>query len=155
MSADMYNVQMGQPNEAFDIESEDRFANEADIVAKHQNFRALTNSTVICNFYPLNGEELTNFLNLVTGWNMSVEEIVVTGERIFTMMRLLNLKLGYDTANEKLPEMISKPLEGPTEGHVPNIEEQLTTWYEFRGWDRKSGKPPGEKLKALGLDGFT
>ncbi|MGY5871020.1 MAG: aldehyde ferredoxin oxidoreductase family protein [Candidatus Thorarchaeota archaeon] len=155
MSADMYNVQMGQPNEAFDIESEDRFANEADIVAKHQNFRALTNSTVICNFYPLNGEELTKFLNLVTGWNLPVEEIVVTGERIFTMMRLLNLKLGYDTANEKLPEMISKPLEGPTEGHVPNIEEQLTTWYEFRGWDRKSGKPPGEKLKALGLDGFT
>ncbi|MHA1661730.1 MAG: aldehyde ferredoxin oxidoreductase family protein [Candidatus Thorarchaeota archaeon] len=154
MSADMYNVQMGQPNEAFDIESEDRFANEADIVAKHQNFRALTNSTVICNFYPLNGEELTKFLNLVTGWDMTVEDIVVTGERIFTMMRLLNLKLGYDTTNEKLPELISRPLEGSTEGHVPNIEEQLTTWYEFRGWDRKSGRPPTEKLKDLGLDGL-
>ena len=154
MSADMYNVQMGQPNEAFDIESEDRFANEADIVAKHQNFRALTNSVVLCNFYPLNGEELTNFMNYVTGWNLSVEDVVLTGERIFTMMRLLNLKLGYDTINEKLPEMISKPLEGPTEGHIPNIEEQLVTWYEFRKWDRKSGRPPTEKLKALGLDGL-
>ena len=154
MSADMYNVQMGQPNEAFDIESEDRFANEADIVAKHQNFRALTNSAVMCNFYPLNGEELTNFMNYVTGWNLPVEDIVLTGERIFTMMRLLNLKLGYDTANEMLPEMITRPLEGPTEGHVPDIEEQLNTWYEFRRWDRKSGRPPAEKLKALGLDGL-
>ncbi|MGY5880524.1 MAG: aldehyde ferredoxin oxidoreductase family protein [Candidatus Thorarchaeota archaeon] len=155
MSADMYNVQMGQPNEAFGIESEDRFANEADIVAKHQNFRALTNSTVICNFYPLNGEELTKFLNLVTGWNLPVEEIVVTGERIFTMMRLLNLKLGYDTTNEKLPELITRPLEGPTEGHVPDIEAQLKTWYEYRGWDRKSGKPPADKLKSLGLADLT
>ncbi len=154
MSADMYNVQMGQPNDAFDIESKDRFLNEADIVAKQQNFRALTNSVVMCNFYPLNGDELAKFMNQVTGWNISVEEIVTTGERIFTMMRLLNLKLGYNTANEKLPLLISKPLEGPTEGHVPDIEEQLTTWYEFRGWDRKSGKPPAEKLKALGLDGF-
>jgi aldehyde:ferredoxin oxidoreductase len=152
MSADMYNVQMGQPNEAFDIESEDRFLNEADIVAKHQNFRALTNSAVICNFYPLNGEELTNFINLVTGWNLSVEDIVTTGERIFTMMRLLNLKLGYDTSNEKLPELITRPLEGPTKGHVPNIEEQLNTWYEFRNWDRKSGRPSSKNLKALGLD---
>jgi aldehyde:ferredoxin oxidoreductase len=155
MAADMYNVQMGQPNEAFDIESEDRFVNEADIVAKHQNFRALTNSAVICNFYPLNGEELTNFMNQVTGWNLPVEDIVATGERIFTMMRLLNLKLGYDTANEKLPEMISRPLEGPTEGHVPNIEEQLDTWYKFREWDRKSGSPSKECLQKLDLGQFA
>jgi aldehyde:ferredoxin oxidoreductase len=154
MSADMYNVQMGQPNEAFDIESEDRFANEADITAKVQNFRALTNSVVICNFYPLNGEELTKFIQLVTGWDIAVEEVVHTAERIFTMMRLLNLKLGYDTTNEILPELITKPLEGPTEGHVPNIDEQLATWYEFRDWDRKTGRPSAKKLKSLGLDGL-
>jgi len=155
MSADMYNVQMGQPNEAFDIESEDRFANEADIVAKVQNFRALTNSVVICNFYPLNGDELTTFMNQVTGWDVSVEDIVMTGERIFTMMRLLNLKLGYDTSKENLPTLITRPLEGPTEKHVPSIEEQLNTWYDFRGWDRKSGRPPVEKLRSLELDGLT
>ena len=152
MSADMYNVQMGQPNEAFGVESEDRFANEADVVARVQNFRALTNSVVICNFYPLNGDELTTFVNQVTGWNVSVEDIVKTGERIFTMMRLLNLKLGYDTSKEKLPTLITRPLEGPTEEHVPDIEEQLKTWYDFRGWDRKSGRPPVEKLKSLELD---
>ena len=43
MSADMYNVQMGQSNESFGVESEDRFTNEADVVAKHQHFRSLTN----------------------------------------------------------------------------------------------------------------
>ncbi len=155
MSADMYNVQMGQPNEAFNIESEDRFANEADLVARLQDFRALTNSAVTCNFYPLDGDQLLKILQLAIGWDMDVEELVQTGERIFTMMRLLNLKLGYDPKNETLPELILKPLEGPTEGHVPDIEAQLKKWYEYRGWDRKTGQPPRNKLEKLGLGDFT
>ncbi len=155
MTADMYNVQMGQPNEAFDIESDDRFANEADLVARLQDFRALTNSAVTCNFYPMDGGQLLKLIQLATGWEMDIEELVQTGERIFTMMRLLNLKLGYDTKKETLPEIISSPLEGATEGHVPDIEAQLKTWYEYRGWDRKSGKPPEDKLKKLGLADLT
>ncbi|MFX1482198.1 MAG: aldehyde ferredoxin oxidoreductase family protein [Promethearchaeota archaeon] len=155
MSADMYNVQMGQPNEAFRIESEDRFANEADLVARLQDFRALTNSAVLCNFYPADGDQLLRLIQLATGWDMTIEELVQTGERIFTMMRLLNLRLGYDTKNEGLPDLILKPLEGPTEGHVPDIEAQLNTWYEYRGWNRESGKPPQDKLKKLGLTRFA
>jgi len=155
MSADMYNVQMGQPNEAFRIESEDRFANEAELVARLQNFRALTNSAVMCNFYPADGDQLLKLLRLVTGWDMDIEELVQTGERIFTMMRLLNLKLGYDTKNEGLPLLVLKPLEGATEGHVPDIEAQLQTWYKYRGWDRKTGRPPKDKLEKLGLEDLT
>ncbi|RDE16764.1 MAG: aldehyde ferredoxin oxidoreductase [Candidatus Thorarchaeota archaeon] len=155
MAADMYNVQMGQPNEAFGIESVDRFANEADLVAKHQDFRCMTNSAVICNFYPLDGAKLTRLLHLVTGWDISTEEVVMTGERIFTMMRLLNLKLGYSPKNEILPKIISKPLEGATEGHVPDIDEHLNKWYETRGWSRKTGRPSKKRLKVLGLEAMA
>jgi aldehyde:ferredoxin oxidoreductase len=155
MSADMYNVQMGQPNEAFNIESEDRFANEADLVARLQDFRALTNSALLCNFYPANGDQLLKLLQLATGWDMDIDELVQAGERIFTMMRLLNLKLGYDSKKETLPDLVLKPLEGATEGHVPDIEAQLKTWYDYRGWNRKSGKPPKEKLEKLGLADLT
>ncbi len=154
MAADMYNVQMGQPNEAFGIESVDRFENEADLVAKQQNFRALTNSAVICNFYAVNGEELRQLLHLVTGWDLTIDEVILTGERIFTLMRLLNLKLGYDVQNEKLPKIILKPLEGATEGYVPNVDEHLDKWYETRGWDRQTGQPPKERLQRLGLEEF-
>lgn len=155
MAADMYNVQMGQPNKAFGIESIDRFANEADLVAKTQDFRCVTNSAVICNFYPVDGDQLTRFLQLVTGWDISTEDVVMAGERIFTMMRLLNLKLGYDPSNEILPELISRPLEGATEGHVPDIDSHLDKWYQTRGWDRKTGKPPTGRLKVLGLGDLT
>jgi aldehyde:ferredoxin oxidoreductase len=152
MSADMYNVQMGQTNEALGIESEDRFANEAIIAAKQQDFRCFTNSALMCNFYPILGEQLAELMNLVTGWEFSVNDVALIGERIFTLMRLLNLKLGYNPGNERLPEIIMQPLEGPTEGHVPNVEEQLETWYEYRKWDRITGIPSKEKLELLDLE---
>ncbi|MFW9841803.1 MAG: aldehyde ferredoxin oxidoreductase C-terminal domain-containing protein, partial [Candidatus Thorarchaeota archaeon] len=112
-------------------------------------------SSVLCNFYPADGDQLLKLLQLTTGWDITIEELVQTGEKIFTMMRLLNLKLGYDSKNEGLPELVLRPLEGATEEHVPDIEAQLNTWYEYRGWDRKSGRPPVDKLKSLGMDDFT
>lgn len=155
MAGDMYNIQMGQVNESFEIESEDRFADEAVITANHQNFRALTNSCLICNFYPVSGIELLKIMNLVTGWDMDIGEFRLAGERIFTMMRMLNLKLGYTTEGEVLPEILSHPLEGATEGHVPDVDAHLDTWYEHREWDRKSGKPAEAKLKQLNLSGLS
>lgn len=151
MAADMYNVQMGQTNEDMGIESQDRFANEADIVARQQDFRCLTNSVGICNFVPIKGNEMVQLLRLATGWDYSIEDLKEIGERIFTLMRMLNLKLGYDIKNEKLPDLILRPLEGATEGHVPNLEEQLDSWYSYRGWDRETGKPPVDSLSRLGL----
>jgi aldehyde:ferredoxin oxidoreductase len=151
MTADMYNVQMGQENQAFEIESQDRFANEAVITARHQDFRCVTNSAVICNFYAVNGDELLELFRLVTGWDMTIEELRRAGERIFTFMRLFNLKLGYDVNRERLPDILLAPLEGPTEGHVPNVEEQLDTWYEHRDWDRKTGRPSMKETERLGI----
>ncbi|MHA2423956.1 MAG: aldehyde ferredoxin oxidoreductase family protein [Candidatus Thorarchaeota archaeon] len=151
MAADMYNVQMGQINEALGIESMDRFADEADLTAKHQNVRAMFNSSGLCSFYPCLAEDIVKLFQLTTGWDYSIEEFALTSERIFTLMRMMNLKLGYDTKKETLPELITRPLEGGTEGYVPNIEEQLNTWYEFRGWNRKTGKPSKEVLDKLGL----
>ncbi|MHA2188245.1 MAG: aldehyde ferredoxin oxidoreductase family protein, partial [Candidatus Thorarchaeota archaeon] len=122
MTADMYNVQMGQENLALGIESIDRFANEAVIVAKHQDFRSVTNSALTCHFYPFQAEEIVELYKLVTGADFEVKDLAKTGERIFTFMRLMNLRLGYDSKNERLPDIVLRPLEGATEGHVPNVE---------------------------------
>jgi len=151
MTADMYNVQMGLGDEGFEIDSKDRFANEADLVAKQQNFRCVTNSALMCNFYPVSSNELAELLTLVTGWPYTVEDVKQAGERIFTLMRLMNLKLGYDPKNEKLPDIVLQPLQGPTEGHVPDVEAQLKKWYQYRGWDRRTGMPPKRRLQELGL----
>jgi len=47
--------------------------------------------------------------------------------------------------------LLLRPLDGPTEGHVPDVDAQLTTWYRYRKWSRKTGKPSKSKIAALGL----
>ena len=151
MTADMYNVQMGVSYPELGIESEDRFANEAKIAVRLQNLRSLTNSALICNFYPVKGTQLAKLLQFVTGWDFSLDEINLVGERIFTLQRMLNLKLGYDPSGEELPEIVMNPLDGPTEGYVPDVEEQLNLWYEIRDWNRNTGKPSNDKIRELDL----
>ncbi|MFO7836902.1 MAG: aldehyde ferredoxin oxidoreductase family protein [Candidatus Thorarchaeota archaeon] len=155
MTADMYNVQMGVSYPEFGIESKDRFANEAKIAARLQNFRSVTNSAVICNFYPVQGEQLGRLLELVTGRAFTLDELNLIGERIFTLQRMLNLNLGYNPSAEELPQIVMNPLDGPTEGYVPDVEEQLELWYEIRDWDRKTGQPSKDKLKTLGLSNLV
>lgn len=155
MTADMYNVQMGVSYPELEIESKDRFANEAKIAARLQNFRSVTNSAVICNFYPVQGEQLGRLLELVTGRDFTLDKLNLIGERIFTLQRMLNLNLGYNPSAEELPQIVMNPLDGPTEGHVPDVEEQLELWYEIRDWNRKTGQPSKDKLKALGLSNLV
>ena len=50
-----------------------------------------------------------------------------------------------------MPYLLTQPLEGGTEGNVPDLEAQLNDYYEFRKWDRKTGRPIDEKLGELGL----
>ncbi len=151
MSADMYPVQMGLEDEEWGLVSTDRFGNEADVAARLQDLRCVTNSLLMCHFYPILSVELVDMLRLVTGWDYTLDEIRETGERIFTLMRLLNLRLGYNPRDEGLPKIVLQPLEGPTEGYVPDVEEQLNTWYRYRGWDRASGQPSEKRVRELGL----
>jgi len=51
---------------------------------------------------------------------------------------------------------LEEPLpEGPAKGHVNNLEIYLDPYYEFRGWDKSTGKPTPEKLRELGLEEVT
>jgi aldehyde:ferredoxin oxidoreductase len=47
---------------------------------------------------------------------------------------------------------LEEPLpEGPAAGQVNKLEIFLDPYYEFRGWDKNTGKPTPEKLRELGL----
>jgi aldehyde:ferredoxin oxidoreductase len=60
---------------------------------------------------------------------------------------LLNFKLGMSKANDRLPELLLKPLkEGGSEGIIPDMPTLLAGAYEELGWDPQSGRPVGEIL---------
>jgi len=152
--ADMYMVEIGWGDEQLGIESKDRLEDESKGVtaARLQDYRAVTNSLIICCMAFPTPPLLAQMLTHATGRAWSVKDLLVQGERIMNLKRAFNIKMGFRVSNEKLPSIVTKPLtEGGSLGTVPDLEQQLREYYAYRQWDRKSGKPKKEKLLELEL----
>lgn len=77
------------------------------------------------------------------------------GKRIVTLKRMLNLRRGLTRTDDRLPDLLLRPLEeGGTEGTVPDVGTLLSGAYAEYGWDPATGQPTRETLEELGL-GFA
>lgn len=148
-----YGVDMGMAVEELGILPGDRFGLEdkAIMVARAQDWRTLYNAMIMCQFANPPVANILALLNMATGWELSVDDLLPLGERIFNIKRALNCRLGLTASDDRLPEIVLRPLEGGTEGNVPNMEKLLADYYQYRGWDPSTGKPTAEKLLALGM----
>ncbi len=99
-------------------------------------------------------EDWATLISNLTGWEFTTKDFRRTGERIYNLERAFNIREGLTRADDTLPKrLLEEPMpEGPAEGQVVNLNPLLDAYYEFRGWDKKTGKPTPEKLKELGLD---
>jgi len=145
----------GRPVVELGIETMDRFASagKAISIARHQDWRTVNNALVMCYFPNPPAREMCEMLAAATGYDVTLENVLTYGERIWNLKRALNLKLGYNARRaEQLPELVLRPLtEGGTEGHVPDFETMLREYYQVRDWDWETGRPSREKLKQLNL----
>jgi 2-oxoglutarate dehydrogenase E1 component len=57
-------------------------------------------------------EKLCEYVNHVTGWDMSLYELLKVGERAHTMARLFNQREGFTTDDDTLPDRMFEPLRG-------------------------------------------
>lgn len=148
----MYLYEMGKVIEEYGIISNDRFANDGKgiLVAKVQNFTELFNAVTMCAFMPVTPTMLANMLKFATGFDYNIDSLAKTGERIFTLKRLYNLKCGIRAEDDRLPQVVLQPLEGGSAGNVPDVKKQVQEYYEYRKWI--NGVPSAEKLKELELD---
>jgi aldehyde:ferredoxin oxidoreductase len=135
------------------FQTEDKAAN----VARHQDWRCVTASLVQCVFPNPPVKNIVEMIAAATGYDITLDNALTWGERIWDLKRALNLKLGYNArANEKMPELLLKALaDGGTEGHAPQLEPMLREYYAARDWDWATGKPSREKLNALGMAEIT
>ncbi len=154
--SEFYFVEAGHSFPEFDIASDDRHqeAGKAPVVARHQNYRTLVDSSGCCQFVNVPLRELSELFSAAWGHAVSLEELYTAGERIFNLKRALNLKLGLNPRrSEVFPKLWRQALdEGGTAGFVPNWEGMLREYYDYRQWDWDSGRPRPEKLIALGLE---
>ncbi|MCD6346494.1 MAG: aldehyde ferredoxin oxidoreductase family protein [Bacteroidales bacterium] len=121
-----------------------------------QNIMSLMDSLKLCKFILYGGANLTDILfwiKCVVGWDMSLDELMQAGERIFNLKRMYNNRCGISRKDDTLPRRI---LEEPrndtgTGDNLPQLEIMLEEYYQCRGWDSE-GVPKKELLERLELN---
>lgn len=113
------------------------------------------NCVGFCQFVPLDPEPMTELMANITGWNISLWEMMKAGERSVTMTRAFNVREGRGKADDYLPRRFFTAFtSGPLKGVAVNQKElKLATeaYYGMMGWDKK-GVPTPAKLQELGID---
>lgn len=125
-----------------------------------QWFSSMISSLNLCSFvwnslwslYPSN--YLVDMVRAVTGWNVSLWELMKVGQRSHNMMRAFNAREGFTSAEDRLPSKVFEPLVGgKTEGLAVTEEEMsaaLPAYYAMNGWDAE-GRPTRANLDELGI----
>jgi aldehyde:ferredoxin oxidoreductase len=100
--------------------------------------------------------QLVQAAQAVTGWGVSLYELMQVGERRLNMLRAFNAREGIGREADTLPKkFFTRPLQGgKTEGYVLDYDEwrqAVDTYYAMCGWDVETGYPTRTKLEALGI----
>ncbi|PDM26560.1 hypothetical protein CP083_03290 [Candidatus Bathyarchaeota archaeon B24-2] len=143
----------------------DRFKadkSKGKVVKDIEDLYTIIDSLIVCKFsrgiYYEGFADLAKLYTLVTGIEMSAEDMRRAGERINNIARLFNVREGFSRKDDTLPYKIMHfPV--PDEGVVSHgsyvsqkeLDILLDGYYEVRGWT-KEGIPTLEKLNELGLN---
>ena len=130
------------------------------LVKELEDVYALIDSFIVCKnskgaFYK-ELADLAKLYTLVTGVDVSPEELSAAAERINTLARLINLREGMSRKDDTLPWKVMNvpiPDDGPAKGAVVTQDEldlMLDDYYDSRGWTLE-GVPKTAKLKELGM----
>lgn len=127
---------------------------------KGQNSQHVDNALVICRFVSgsAGGPNVyVPVLNAITGWNLTVEQYMEIGERIWNLEKMFNVRNGFRREDDYMPDRVfTEPLTyGPKKGAVlvkDQFTQSLEQYYKDRGWDVKTSVPTPDKLRSLGLN---
>ena len=153
---------------AFDVKGKvDRLKAEkgrGKLVRDMEDVYALIDSFIVCKFsrgtYYKELPDMARLYTLVTGYEMTPEDLKKAGERVNTVARLINIREGLGRKDDTLPwKVMNMPIpdEGPVKGAVVTQEELdllLDDYYESRGWTLE-GVPTTAKLKELDMEDLT
>jgi len=98
---------------------------------------------------------VVEMVRAATGWETSLFEIMLLGERTTTLARVMLTREGLDRKDDMLPDRMFEPLEtGPLTGVALNKDDfinALDYYYEMMGWDVETGVPREAKLHHLNI----
>lgn len=127
-----------------------------EIVFNLQNFLSVFNPLGLCKFLftaRVGPSIIAGWLEKTFGWKgYDMQELMKTGERLFNLKRLYNVKLGISRKDDVLPpRLFAQPKkEGKAKEVVPHLGKMLDEYYRLRGWSEE-GIPTKEKLAELDI----
>jgi aldehyde:ferredoxin oxidoreductase len=140
------------PDDEFDQHSS---ANKGQVAVDFQNYLAVYNPLGLCKFIAkgkVEPQHIADLVNVALGWDWTAGQVIETGERLFNLKRLINLRLGLSRADDTLPQRLlfePRPTGGAA-GVLPDLDSMLDEYYKARGWTQE-GAPSPERLASLGL----
>jgi len=149
-------IGLGEPQPGYSLTPEKvRFAYLTEV------FYSMLDSVELCQFvygpaWTLYGPaETVEMIRAVTGWDITVEELMVVGERRLNLFRTFNAREGLDRKDDKLPKKFFKQLKGagPTAGIAltnDEIESAIDEYYRLAGWTN-NGVPTPQTLERLDI----
>ena len=150
-------IGLGEPQPSLSLTDEKvRFAYLTQV------FYSMLDSVELCQFvygpaWTLYGpEETVEMVNAITGWNVTVEELMAVGERRLNLFRTFNAREGLSRRDDKLPKKFFKNLAGvgPTAGMAlthEEIEAAIDHYYQLAGWT-SDGLPTVDTLKKNDIE---
>jgi aldehyde:ferredoxin oxidoreductase len=98
---------------------------------------------------------MAKLISSVTGWNMSVFELMKVGERALALARAFNAREGYTAKEDIIPERIYQAFtSGPLKGKGIDrqaMQQTLQTYYGMAGWDTEKAVPTATTLQELDI----
>jgi aldehyde:ferredoxin oxidoreductase len=97
---------------------------------------------------------LPEYMKAITGWDVTLDELMRSGERIGNLRQAFNVREGLNSLEFKVPGRIVgiPPLnEGPTAGVTLDEKTLDREFLVEMDWDLETAKPTVNKLKELGL----
>jgi aldehyde:ferredoxin oxidoreductase len=138
----------------------DRFTldGKAEWAKIFQDFTAAIDSSGLCLFtsFAMGADDYADMVNAVCGTNLTGNDFIQAGERIWNLEKVFNLKAGIDPSQDKLPKrLVEDPIpDGPSKDWVTKLDELLPQYYSVRGWGT-DGIPTADKLAGLGIEDYT
>ncbi len=136
------------------VPANDLSVDKVRIVTALTNWMHFWDSAVMCQFLPYSTLQMTDLMNAATGWEMAAQDFAHSGERAATLARLYNLREGWNSQEDTLPNRFFEAFaSGPLAGTaLPREQFAAATreYYRQMGWDDK-GMPTPERLRDLGI----
>lgn len=139
----------------FDKDNVKEWARAYKIGSNYQHILMCSGMCLFVNMAIPHVEVITEFMRAVTGWDVTTEELIKTGERIASMRQMFNVREGINPLDFKVSGRIlgqPPPAVGPLAGVTVDADSLVREYLTVMDWDVNTARPSPTKLRELGLD---